>query len=1074
MIVEYENYNQASNSIIYRIDTVLGKLFSFLLASTLFFFSSTSYANEFLDEIVNEIKVLESEKDPKCYATASRLEDFMFGTPLSHNARFKKNMLQKKWVRTIWSDASNLAEKNNQKIINLKSLKKSINNYLSIYQDKKGHWEVDFSNTNMVRINGTDKRQYSTIAYALRAVLAVQQESLLELDSNLLPLEQNALNHLTDSLDLLSLSVLKLSDVSARKKNRSQVEVDLLLTIWRGLLDTKERSEEQVNAEKKSNRLEHSKKSQNVDLSIVKKIIQQKFESYKAYNKLSNTIFNRNLQVYFARMNLPKDVNKQKAFSKIFTESMIQFAFDLYKESEKIALSNKHSMILEEDVFELIQKFIPHKVDEFEDTIFFTNLTKDKQIKVESYDADSFRDNSAHWRFLNYAINSKNLNPQLQPDPFALELISENIALFGVLSLKMAGLESKIEGAEHLLENHYKNGLIKISNRVEQHHLAGNNDMKASKIISASETNLSEISVNKFTDVTELLGINSVHRSSDWLNRLLRSFLEKRKGVGVVYIPPAFGGSGVAAEDINNDGFTDLLFLSGSGNQLYINQRGKGFKDVTKDSGIEWVRSNDNQPGEVRQPLIADLNNDGLQDIVITYVDDTHRVYQNLGDSKFRDVSEISRLGGKGLVGGPATIADFDNDGLLDIYITYFGNYIKGVLPTLKRRNDNATPNQLFKNMGNFKFKNITSDSGVDNFGWAQAVSHTDFNSDGWQDIIVGNDFGINAYYRNNKDGSFTDLAKELGTDKASYSMNVGITDLNQDLIPDIYISNIVVMNKDEKYVLPNENTEMKFDSEKLANMRVIEANDLFLSGKNKDDTLTYNLSQAVGRGYSSTGWSWDADFFDYDNDGDSDLYVLNGMNEFNVYTSDNPYFTDTSNKKWNVYIPVATKESNVFFINENGKLANQSKNSGIDLLGNSRSAAYLDYDRDGDLDIAVNNFHEQANFFENNLNLESSRWLKLKLIGDPKKGVNRDAIGAKIILTTSNGNTIWREIQGSIGYMSVHPKIQHIGLGDAEIDNIKIVWPNGEVQILRSLEINQEYRVVQSQEIEKLILVSH
>jgi len=1037
-------------------------------------FTLPSSASEFLNEIVNEIKALESEKDPKCYATASRLEDFMFGTPLSHDARFKKNILQKQWTKTIWTHASKLAGQNNKKNLSLEDVQKSIKLFFSSNQDKKKHWELVFSNGNSVRINSLDKKQYSTIAYALRAILAVQQESLLDFESTLLPLEQAALNHLKNSLDLLSLSVLKLSDVSARKKNQSQVEVGLLSSIWRELLNSGNNIEQQLNKKEAVKSIKSLGNNELADLSVVKKIIQQKFESYKAYNKLSDTIFNRNLQVYFARMNLPKDGEEQKAFSRIFTESMIQFAFDLYKESERIALNNNHSMILEEDVFQLIQDFIPHRVDEFEDTIFFTNLKRDKQVKVESYDADSFRDNSAHWRFLNYAINSNNLNAQLQPDPFALELISENIALFGVLSLKMAGIEGKKDKEKFLLASHYKKGLINISKLVDAHHTAASNSMNTKEIVSAKQIKTNNKASYMFSNVTRSKGINSTHRSSDWLNRLLRSFLEKRKGVGVVYIPPAFGGSGVAAEDINNDGYTDLLFLSGSGNQLYMNQQGEGFKDITKGSGIEWVRSDNNQPGEVRQPLIADINNDGLQDIVITYVDDTHRVYKNIGNFKFEDVTHLSELGGKGLVGGPATIADFDNDGLLDIYITYFGNYIKGILPTLKRRNDNAIPNQLFKNMGNFRFKNITKDSGVGNTGWAQAVSHTDFNGDGWQDIIVGNDFGVNAYYQNNRDGSFTDLAKELGTDKASYSMNVGIGDLNQDLIPDIYISNIVVMNKDEKYVLPNENTQMKFNSEKLANMRVIEANDLFLSGKNNRNELKYDLSNSVGRGYSSTGWSWDADFFDYDNDGDSDLYVLNGMNEFNVYTSDNPYFTDTSNKKRNVYIPVATKESNVFFANESGKLINQSKSSGIDLLGNSRSAAYLDYDRDGDLDIAVNNFHEDATFFENNLTRKSSRWLKLKLVGDPKKGVNRDAIGARIILTTNKGNTIWREIHGSIGYMSVHPKLQHFGLGDAEINNIKIIWPNGEVQLLEPMDANKEYRIVQSQEIEELIRVSH
>ena len=465
---------------------------------------------------------------------------------------------------------------------------------------------------------------------------------------------------------------------------------------------------------------------------------------------------------------------------------------------------------------------------------------------------------------------------------------------------------------------------------------------------------------------------------------------------------------------------------------------------ITEQAGLEWRRPQDNTYGEPRQPIIADINNDGLQDIIITYVNDAHRVYRNLGGAKFEDVTELSNLGGNDLVGGPATVADFDGDGLLDVYITYFGHYTKGILPTLKRRNDNGLPNQLFKNLGNFRFKNITRGSGTGHTGWAQAVAHTDLDGDGRQDLIVGNDFGVNAYLRNLGNNKFKNISAELGTDKPSYTMNIGIADLNQDLKPDIYISNIVTMNKDEKYVLPNENTTMKFNAEKLAQMRVVEANDLFLSKQSASNKLEYELSDAVGRGYSSTGWSWDADFFDFDNDADDDLYVLNGMNEFNLYSSENPYYTDPhSEEQKNVYIPVSTKESNVFFVNQAGKLNNRSRESGLDLVGNSRSAAYLDYDKDGDLDIVVNNYHEAANFYQNE-NKSNSKWIKFKLIGDPKLKVNRDAIGARIIVTLQNGRKIWREVHSTIGYMSVHPKVQHFGLGNSKIDSIEVIWPNG------------------------------
>ena len=177
------------------------------------------------------------------------------------------------------------------------------------------------------------------------------------------------------------------------------------------------------------------------------------------------------------------------------------------------------------------------------------------------------------------------------------------------------------------------------------------------------------------------------------------------------------------------------------------------FEDVTAKTPLNWKRE-DNTFGEPRQPIIADFDNDGKPDILIIYANDDHRLYRNEGDLQFKDVTAGSGLGGSGLIAGPATVCDINGDGLLDVYIGYFGNYVKGVLPTLDRHNLNASPNRLFLNQGNFHFKDITVDSGTDHDGWAQAMSHTDLDGDGRQDLIVGNDFGVNAYLRNLGDGN--------------------------------------------------------------------------------------------------------------------------------------------------------------------------------------------------------------------------------------------------------------------------------------------------------------------------------
>lgn len=697
---------------------------------------------------------------------------------------------------------------------------------------------------------------------------------------------------------------------------------------------------------------------------------------------------------------------------------------------------------------------LPHEVNAFEDVIYFPHFGKKGQITIEAYDLDAFRDSGLHWQYLKFALDDMGDRLSITPDPFALEMLVEGVAQFAVLWLRMAGENTKANAEKVLTTEHLHQAIMAFQNKLDTHPIEAP-IVPITKIVSQQEATNSAVK-QQFSEVSSELGLTFEHRNSNWLSRLIRSYVVKEdENLARLSIPPAFGGGGVAAEDFDQDGWVDILLLGGRGNQLLKNDKGKQFLNITKQAGLDWKRA-DGHYGEPRQPIIADFDNDGWQDIFISYSNDLHRIYRNKGDGTFEDMTLQANLDGKDLVGGPCTALDFDKDGLLDLYIGYFGNYVNGELPTLKRHNTNGTPNQLFKNKGNFQFENVSKNSGVENKGWTQAVGHSDINGDGWQDLIVGNDFGINAYYINNRDGTFTDKSTELGTSKPSYTMNVGIADLNRDLKPDFYISNIVVMEKDDKYVLPNEDTPAHFDPKSLSTMRVVEANDLFLSVEDEAGNGTYIPSKDVGRGYAATGWSWDADFFDFDNDTDEDLYCLTGMNQYSVYGTENEYYSSPEGEAKNVVYAQSHAESNILFENKNGILEVADQSMGLQYASTSRSAAYLDLDNDGDLDILVNEYNDKAKLFRNHTENSLNHWVKIKLIGNPRQNVTKDAIGTTLILTTPSGDKLWKEVHSTTGYLSGHPKLLHFGLGQHQSFDLEIRWPNGQIQNIRSLSINQ------------------
>ena len=348
-----------------------------------------------VEVIMDQINQLESDRDPKCYATATRLENFMYGTPLNDGARVKKIDLQKQLIRNIWNEAAEAARRENKQQVGADLLKSVLERALPKSAQPNGDWVVTLPDGVKLALTSRDKRQYSSVAYALRALLAVQQENMLQA-LNLPPLTQDAVAAFKDFLDIYTLIALQLADAAARGADRYEVSADDFEKAWQRLApptDGQPAAAPPVAAAPAESRGTPLPK-----FALIKRIVEQKVASYKAYNHISMPVFVRNLQVYFARHRWPEDEKQGKIFQEWFTQAMVQFAADSMLGSEKLASRNRHDLIRVEDVAAFMQTFVPHRINEYEDAIFFPNLPAAERITIESYDMDAFRDSGVHWR----------------------------------------------------------------------------------------------------------------------------------------------------------------------------------------------------------------------------------------------------------------------------------------------------------------------------------------------------------------------------------------------------------------------------------------------------------------------------------------------------------------------------------------------------------------------------------------------------------------------------------------------------------------------------------------------------
>ncbi|PTX59728.1 putative secreted protein (Por secretion system target) [Kordia periserrulae] len=449
---------------------------------------------------------------------------------------------------------------------------------------------------------------------------------------------------------------------------------------------------------------------------------------------------------------------------------------------------------------------------------------------------------------------------------------------------------------------------------------------------------------------------------------------------GTIYL-----GGGISFCDYNNDGWDDITIATQSGDPLKI------YKNNGDGTYSLETTLNPNNLSQQKQVIWVDIDNDGDKDLYISSDIDGSRLYENDGTS-LTDITTVSGLPTAAQSNFGASWGDYNNDGFLDVFLCNRG------IPT-------PQANYLYKNNGDGTFTNVSATAGIDSGSHLSFCSaFFDYNNDGWQDIYMANDKTntTNILYKNNGDGTFTDVSEESETNIAIDAMSVTIADVDGDSWFDIYVTNGIPGN----YLLRN----------------------------NGDGTFS-NIAASTGTMFESVAWG--SVFLDAENDGDLDLYVSGSLDGAVPSLLSAAYYSNNGN--------------GTFSMLGSSGFANDTSESYANAIG--------DTDNDGFPEIIVSNNGGDDIFLWKNQTTSSNNWLKVSLEGVAS---NKQGIGATIELK-SQGETHYRYTVCGEGYISQNSETEFFGIGtNTVIDYVKVTWLGGAQDILYNVTPNQALHIVE------------
>lgn len=540
-----------------------------------------------------------------------------------------------------------------------------------------------------------------------------------------------------------------------------------------------------------------------------------------------------------------------------------------------------------------------------------------------------------------------------------------------------------------------------------------------------------------------------------------------------------YNGGGVAIGDINADGLPDLFF---SGNQvqnrLYLNKGNLKFEDITDMAGVAGKSSWNTGS------IMGDVNGDGLLDIYVCAVvgiknlQGHNELFINNGDNTFTERSAEYGLDFDSY-SSSAVFLDYDLDGDLDIYLLNHAIHTPESFGHARLRNARSysSGDKLLRNDGG-KFIDVSEDAGIFGgiTGYGLGIAVSDFNLDGYPDIYVGNDFHEDDYlYINNGDGTFREVGKKVFTHTSKFSMGCDVSDINHDGYPDLITLDMLA--EDEVVLKRSDGDEsintLRMRTEEYGYNFQFPRNMLHMNQGNNQFIETALLS-----GVAATDWSWSAVFSDFDQDGNQDLFVSNGIpkrpNDLDYikfisseHVVNKMETTKLVDQEALTLMPSGYIQNYIFkgsgsfrFENKSAKWLPQEKTC-------SGATALADLDNDGDLDIIVNNIDGKPGIYINQTN-SSTNYLKIKL---EYKKPNYLAFGSRVY-SYHHGVMQAKEMYTARGFQSSSEPLIHFGYGaHTVIDSIIVVWPNGIHQKLQSINPNQTLRLLYNEQSEPVIL---